>query len=298
MMNAECGEGRGGAVCTSFPRSGIPHSAFTIQHFPMEHLEGRQSVLAALEARQRRFQVILVSHGAHVEKIQDLLDKAAALNVPVRKVDRKELDALAHGATHGGVIAVCSPKPRMTPAQLIGLVDGLKVPALLLMIEGIEDARNLGFVLRTAEATGVHAVLVKKHLWDLDPVEIARPASGAYERMPLVQLEDVAPLKELQRRGLRLLGCLAGARRSLFATDLTTPAILCVGGEKRGLSGAVRSICDAFLTIPQQPGASSLSLSHASAILMGEAMRQRIGGKEITTETAEGTEENAVEDTG
>jgi len=178
----------------------------------MEHLEGRQSVLAALEARQRRFQVILVSHGAHVEKIQDLLDKAAALNVPVRHVDRKELDALAHGATHGGVIAVVSPKPRLAPAQLMGLVDGLKEPALLLLIEGIEDARNLGFVIRTAEATGVHAVLVKKHLWDLDPVEIARPASGAYERMPLAQIEDVAPLKDLQRRGLRLIGCLAGIR--------------------------------------------------------------------------------------
>jgi 23S rRNA (guanosine2251-2'-O)-methyltransferase len=257
----------------------------------MEHLEGRQSVLAALEARQRRFQVILVSHDAHVEKLQDLLDKAAALNVPVRQVDRKELDALAHGATHGGVIAVVSPKPRLTPAQLMGLVDGLKESPLLLLLEGIEDARNLGFIIRTAEATGVHAVLVKKHLWDLDPVEIARPASGAYERMPLSQIEDVAPLKDLQRRGLRLIGCLAGARRSLFATDLTTPGVLCVGGEKRGLSGAVRSICDAFLTIPQRPGASSLSLSHASAILMGEAMRQRLDRVETTTEnTEEGAE--------
>jgi 23S rRNA (guanosine2251-2'-O)-methyltransferase len=262
----------------------------------MEHLEGRQSVLAALEARQRRFQVILVSHGAHVEKIQELLDKAAALNVPVRQVDRKELDALAHGATHGGVIAVVSPKPRLTPAQLLELVDGLKEPALLLLIEGIEDARNLGFVIRTAEATGVHAVLVKKHLWDLDPVEIARPASGAYERMPLAQIEDVAPLKDLQRRGLRLLGCIAGAKRSLYATDLTTPAVLCVGGEKRGLSGAVRSICDAFLTIPQRPGASSLSLSHASAILMGEAMRQRLGGKQFTTENTEEDTETTEDD--
>ena len=268
----------------------------------MEHLEGRQSVLAALEARQRRFQVILVSHGIHVEKIQDVLDRAAALNVPVRQVDRKELDALAHGATHGGVIAVVSPKPRLTPAQLLGLVAGLKEPALLLLIEGIEDARNLGFVLRTAEATGVHAVLVKKHLWDLDPVEIARPASGAYERMPLVQIEDVAPLKDLQRRGLRLLGCLAGAKRSLFATDLSTPAVLCVGGEKRGLSGAVRSICDAFLTIPQQPGASSLSLSHASAMLMGEAMRQRLAAgnspPSATEEIHRGDAEDAESDAG
>src|SRR6266404_3591435 len=89
----------------------------------MEHLEGRQSILAALEARQRRFQVILVAHGAHSEKFQDVLDLAAARGVPLKHVDGRELDALAHGATHGGLLAVVSPKPRTTPQQLTELLD-------------------------------------------------------------------------------------------------------------------------------------------------------------------------------
>jgi tRNA G18 (ribose-2'-O)-methylase SpoU len=76
----------------------------------VEHLEGRQSVLAALRARQRRFQVILVRHDAHAEKVQDVLDLAAAMGVPVRRVDARELDSLAHGSTHGGVLAICSDK--------------------------------------------------------------------------------------------------------------------------------------------------------------------------------------------
>lgn len=242
----------------------------------MEHLEGRQSILAALEARQRKFQVILVSHGAHAEKIQEVLDRAAEQGVPVRRADPRELDALAHGATHGGVLAVCSPKPRLTGDQLLELVDRLREPALLLLIEGVEDARNLGFTLRSAEALGAHAVLIKKHLWDLDATEIARPASGAYERLPLAQIEDVSPLQKLQSRGLRLLGCIAGAKRTLYEADLASPTILAVGGEKRGLSGTVRSICDGFLSIPSKASATSLSLSHAAAILMGEAMRQRL----------------------
>jgi 23S rRNA (guanosine2251-2'-O)-methyltransferase len=183
---------------------------------------------------------------------------------------------MAHGQTHGGVVALAGAKPRMTPDQLLTLIDTLKTPPLLLLIEGIEDARNLGFTLRSAEALGAHAVLIKKHLWDFDPVEVARPASGAYERMPLVQIDTTDPLIQLQRRGLRLYGCVAGAKRRVFDVDLTAPTILAVGGEKRGLSGAVRSICDRFVTIPTAAEATSLSLSHAACIIMAEAMRQRL----------------------
>jgi len=163
----------------------------------VEHLEGRQSVLAALKAGRRKFQAVLISHGAHLDRLQDLIDLAAERGVPVRRADGRELDALAHGATHGGVMAIVTPKPRIGPDELLDLVSGLNEPPLLLLLEGVEDARNLGFTLRSAEAFGVHAVLIKKHLWDLDPVEIARPSSGAYERLPLAQVEAL----RLRRRG-------------------------------------------------------------------------------------------------
>ena len=245
----------------------------------MEHLEGRQSVLSALQARQRKFQVILVSHGAHLEKFQDVLDLATELGVPVKSVDRRELDAMAHGQTHGGIVALAGAKPRMSADQFIEVIDALKTPPLLLLIEGIEDARNLGFTLRSAEALGAHAVLIKKHLWDFDPVEVARPASGAYERLPLVQIDTIELLIQLQRRGLRLFGCIAGTQRTIYDVDMTGPSILAIGGEKRGLSGAVRSLCDYFVTIPSAGEATSLSLSHASCIIMAEAMRQRLSRK-------------------
>lgn len=233
-------------------------------------------MLAALKAGKRKFQAVLVSQGTHLEKLQDILAVAAERGVPVRQAGSRELDALAHGATHGGVLAVCTPKPRTTRDALLELIDRLPGPALLLLLEGVEDARNLGFTLRSAEAFGAHAVLVKKHLWDLDPVEVARPSSGAYERLPLVQVEDVDVLRQLQRRGLRIFGCVAGAKRSIHQADLASPAILAIGGEKRGLSGAVRCICDCFVSIPTTGHATSLSLSHASAIVMAEAMRQRL----------------------
>ncbi len=244
----------------------------------MEHLEGKQSVLAALGARRRRFQVILVSRGAHPEKVREVIDLAGELGVPVKMSERRELDAMSHGATHGGVVAIVSPLPRASAGQLVELLDRLSEPPLLLLLEGVDDERNLGFTLRSAEALGVHAVMIKKHLWDFDAVEVARPASGAYERMPLVQLESTDLLKDLQRRGLKLYGCIAGAKRTMYEVDLAGPAILAIGGEKRGLSGAVRSICDRLISVPSRGGVSSLSLSHASAIVMAEAMRQRSRG--------------------
>ena len=123
------------------------------------------------------------------------------------------------------------------------------------------------------------AVLIKKHLWDFDPIEVARPASGAFERLPLVQVEGTEIIEDLQSRGIRLLGCVAGARRTICDVDLAKGVILAIGGEKRGLSGAVRRLCNGIVSIPTKPGTASLSLSHAAAVVLAEANRQRGLGK-------------------
>lgn len=244
----------------------------------MEHLEGRESVLAALKAGERRFQVILIRQGMHAEKVADVTALAERRGVPIRRADSRELAAVAHGATHGGIVAICSAKPRMAVGDLLRQIDASRTTPLLLLLEGIDDARNLGFTLRTADAMGVQAVLIKKHLWDFDSVEVARPASGAYERMPLVQIEDAATMKEFRRREITLVGCVPRAKRTIHEVNLRGPTILAIGGEKRGLSGALRGLCDVFATIPIAGEQSSLSLSHAAAIVLAEAMRQRRQG--------------------
>jgi 23S rRNA (guanosine2251-2'-O)-methyltransferase len=182
---------------------------------------------------------------------------------------------MTHGKSHGGLVAVVSPKPRLGPADLLPILASLTHPPLLLLLEGIDDARNLGFTLRSAAALRADAVLVKKHLWDFDAADVARSSSGAYEMMPLVQIDSAAELQFLQRQGLRLLGCLAAAGRTIYEADLTAGVILAIGGEKRGLSAAVRSACDQAVRIPTAPGGGSLALSHAAAIVLAEAARQR-----------------------
>lgn len=250
------------------------HATLTVVTRYWEHLEGRHSVVAALRAFQRRFQVILIRGGVHSDRVREIVELAEQRQVPVRYVASEELNSLAHGATHGGVIAICSPKPRVTAEELLDRI-GSGESGPLLLLEGVDDARNLGFTLRSAEALGAKAVLIKKHLWDFDPVEVARPASGAFERLALVQIDGLKPLKSLRQRGFRLIGLIAGARQSLYASDLRGPCVLAIGGEKRGLSGAVRSICDVLVKIPMLSPAGSLSLSHAAAIVLAEAARQR-----------------------
>lgn len=240
------------------------------------HLEGRVTVEAALQAGRRRISVILLKEGAHEEKLEDLLAAAERRKVAIKRVPGAELDVLAHGRSHGGVLALCVPLKPLEEREFLTMLDGSATAPLLLLLDGTEDERNLGFTLRSAEALGATAVLVKKHVLDFDETEVSRASSGAFERLPLVRIDrETELLRELRRRGFELVACVAGAKRVAWQLDLRGPVVLCVGGEKRGLSGAVRDECTRFARIPMHSAVTSLSMSHAAAILLAEAARQR-----------------------
>jgi 23S rRNA (guanosine2251-2'-O)-methyltransferase len=251
-----------------------------------ERLEGKQSILAALGARQRKIELILVSSGAHPDKIDAVLDLAQVNGVPVKTVSPEELNAAARGKTHGGLVAMAFSKPLTTVDDLFNSIKDARTASFCLLLEGVEDEQNLGFIFRTALATGVNAVLLKKHIWAFDPVKISRLSAGAYEWLPLVKVEKSDEiLAQLKKQGLRIYGAVANARKSLYDIDFTGPVIITLGGEKRGISGAVRALCSGFFHIPMKSHhhlvatkdkvVESLSLSHASAIIMAEVMRQR-----------------------
>ncbi|HPR87241.1 MAG TPA: RNA methyltransferase substrate-binding domain-containing protein, partial [bacterium] len=156
----------------------------------MEQLEGRIGVEAALRARQRKIHLLVLRNSLHAQTTAPLMELAAAQQVPVKLVSREELDAMAHGHTHGGVLALCSPKPHLTHDQLFRHSHSAGFPLFLLLLEGVDDSQNLGFVLRSAEACGVDAVLLKKHLWDFDGAAVSRASSGAFERLPICVFDE------------------------------------------------------------------------------------------------------------
>ncbi len=241
----------------------------------MELLEGRISVEAALLAHKRRFQMVGLRAGLHEETIPLICSEAEKQNIPIKRLSSEEIDRMAHGKTHGGVVALCSAKQE---PEFDAFYDQYKLwfAPLLVLLEGVDDEQNLGFTLRTAEAMGACAVLLKKHLWDFDSPAVSRASSGAYERLPVILFEEVdRVIGRLQRHGVKLYGCIANAQKTLYEVNLAEAVILAIGGEKRGLSAAVRDRCDKLIKIPMLTDIGSLSLSHAAAILLAEAMRQR-----------------------
>jgi 23S rRNA (guanosine2251-2'-O)-methyltransferase len=237
-------------------------------------LEGRTSILAALEAGKRTFEAVLLSRSAHKSELLDLFDAAERRGVPIKEVEEAELEA--HGKSHGGVVAVVGPKPLATAEELYALIEALKVPAFVALFEGADDARNLGYLMRTAEAFGVHAVLVRRRAWDVDETALSRSSSGSYERLPVVLVDrDLRAIGELKRRRLKLVGAIPRARDPIYKVDMKVPLILAIGGEKRGLSGAVREECDRLTCIPTAGGPTSLAMTQAGAIVLSEVARQR-----------------------
>jgi len=227
----------------------------------IELLEGRICALAALQAGRRNFDALLVRQGIQDDSIRDLLDAAGSRGVTVRKVREEALDAQAHGKSHGGVVLLAEP---LAPVPLPEQAD------FLLLLDGVDDGRNLGYALRTAEAFGVQGVILRRRAWDFDGGDVSRASSGAYERMPIV-IGDEVP------RGLALIGCMAGASKTIYDEELSRPLALAIGGEKRGLSAAVRDRCVSRVSIPTRAGSTSLSLTHAAAVAMAEVARQRRG---------------------
>jgi 23S rRNA (guanosine2251-2'-O)-methyltransferase len=247
----------------------------------LEQIEGRICVEAALKARQRKISLLVIRAGLHAKRIESILNEADQQHIPIKYVSRSEIDAMAHGKTHGGVIVLATPKPPVTYELLVKQIKNQTDTTALLLLEGIDDSQNFGFTLRSAEAMGIYAVLLKKHLWDFDSSAVSRASSGAYERMPIALLDQVDKiLPKFKNLGLTLFGCIANARRTMYDVDLTKSLILAIGGEKRGLSAAVRSHCDVFIKIPMATHIGSLSLSHSAGIVMAEIMRQRLSNEQ------------------
>ncbi len=226
----------------------------------MDVLEGRASVLAALRAGRRSFDAVLVRQGIGEDSLRDILDAAAALGVRVQRVREKALEARARGKSHGGVLALASP---LGPSPVPYPID------FALLLDGVDDGRNLGYALRTAEAFGVQAVFLRRRAFDFDGGAVSRASSGAFERLPVV-LGDGVP------ETLAIVGCVAGAARSIYEEDLARPLAIAIGGEKRGLSAALRDRCDSLVRIPTKEDAASLPLTHAAAVALSEAARQRV----------------------
>lgn len=203
-----------------------------------------------------------------------LEEQLAALGVPVEYADERVLDRLSGEVRHQGVVAEFRPRQPLDENGLRALLDAAEEAPLLLVLDGVQDPHNLGACLRTAAAAGALAVIVPRdRAAGLTPTA-RRAAAGAAERVPLVQVTNLARcLAELGEQGIWCLGLAGEADSSLYQARLDGPLALVLGSEERGLRRLTRERCDQLVRIPMASGVDSLNVSVAAGVSLFEVRR-------------------------
>lgn len=243
-----------------------------------EWIHGLHAVAAALRYEPRQLRGLWVERQRRDARIQVLLDEAASRGVPIRQADRSELDRLSGGVRHQGILAQLAAQQRAYgEADLPALLAAATGPALLLVLDGVQDPHNLGACLRSAAAAGVQAVIAPADRAAGLNATVRKVASGAAEIVPFVSVTNLArTLRWLQEQGVWIVGAVGEAEDNLYRVDFTLPTAIVLGAEEKGLRRLTRELCDRLARIPMvEGGVESLNVSVATGVFLFEARRQR-----------------------
>ena len=239
----------------------------------MDILYGRNPVLEALRSGRTARKLVVAGGVQPDARIDEILRLASAANIPVEQRARRQLDDIAHSEHHQGVAGYFHARP---PLHLRDLLARARDPALLLVLDGIQDPQNLGALARTADAAGVDGlVLARDRATGVTPAA-AKASAGALEHVPVATVPNLAQaLSDLGDAGIWRVGLAAEATTRYDAFDYTVPCALVVGAEGEGLRPLTRRRCDALVALPMLGRVASLNAGVAGALLMYEAARQR-----------------------
>ncbi|PRB84616.1 23S rRNA (guanosine(2251)-2'-O)-methyltransferase RlmB [Pseudomonas sp. MYb185] len=245
----------------------------------LEYIYGLHAVQAMLEQSPKRVKRLIVQRGRLDARMQAVLELAAAESIDSDRVLPEELERLAGGGVHQGVVAAVTPSQLWSEEMLGHLLDRHEGVPLLLVLDGVTDPHNLGACLRSADAAGAQAVIIPRdRSASLSPT-VRKVACGAAETVPLVAVTNLArTLKQLQQRGLWVVGTAGEAQQLLYQIDLTVPTVIVMGAEGAGMRRLTREHCDFLAKLPMAGGVSSLNVSVAAGVCLFEAVRQRTAG--------------------
>ncbi len=235
---------------------------------------GAHSVRNVLDAAPARVRQVWVVGGRRSDALAVLIAQARALGIRVESVDKRMLDRVAEGP-HQGVAAQCHAVAPATEAELERRWPAFERP-FILVLDQVQDPRNLGACLRAAEAAGVDAVLLpKRHAAGLTAAAI-RTSSGAFEHLFVVSVTNLSRrLAWMKQQGVWVIGGHQDAKTSLHDLELPTPTAVVVGGEGKGLRRLTTAQCDHLVRIPMAGEVSSLNVAVAAGILLFEVVRAR-----------------------
>ena len=241
-----------------------------------DRVEGKNAVMEALKAG-RPLDKIYIARGEQDKALRFIAQKGNAAGAVISEVDRRKLDAMSVTHAHQGVVAVAAVREYSTVADILALAAQRGEAPLVVVCDEISDPYNLGAIIRTAACAGAHGVVIPKHRSAGITAVVEKTSAGAVEHMAVARVVNLAAaLKELQDAGVWVFGTAADGDKNLWEADLKNPAALVIGSEGSGMSRLTRESCDFLLSIPLRGKVSSLNASNAAAIVLYEAVRQRI----------------------
>ncbi len=238
-------------------------------------IEGRNAVIEALRAG-RTIDKIFIQKGETDKTLGHIASKARDAGIVVVDADRRKLDAMSRTHAHQGVIALAAVREYCTVSDILAIAAERNEAPFVVVCDELSDPHNLGAVIRTAEAAGVHGIIIPKRRSAGLTSIVDKTSAGAAEHMAVARVANLtSAIRELKDAGIWVYGTAAEGKSPLWQTDLKGPVCVVIGSEGDGIGRLVRENCDFLVSIPMKGKVSSLNASAAAAILIYEVLRQR-----------------------
>lgn len=277
---ARGGRGRGNVKIEQRPmkRQQRDKGPVDAPELPEDLVAGRNAVMEVLKG-SRSVNRLLVANGSAEGSMREIIAVAKEKGINIQFYDRSKLDAMAPGIRHQGVLAQVPPVQYAELEDILQIARDRNEPPFIVLLDELEDPHNLGAILRTADAAGVHGVLIPKHRSCPLSATVAKTSAGAVEHVPVARIGNmVQTIKRLKKEGLWVAAADMDGT-DYYDTDLTGSLLLVIGSEGQGVGRLIKEQCDFVVRIPMVGKINSLNASVAGSILMYEAMKQRISNK-------------------
>lgn len=244
-----------------------------------EIIGGKHSVIEALKSG-RTINKIWVAENAQKHLTQPIVVEAKKLGVVIQHVDKRKLDQLAPGVQHQGVVAQAAPYAYAEVEDILQAAEQKGEPPFILLLDEIEDPHNLGSILRTADCTGVHGVIVPKRRSAQVTATVSKTSAGAAEYVPVARVTNLGQtIDSLKEKGIWVVGTDVSAAAGIYETNVFDgPVAIVIGNEGKGMGRLIREKCDVLVKLPMNGRINSLNASVAAGVVMYEVLRLRTQG--------------------
>ena len=241
-----------------------------------EYIWGRNPIVETLHSKRHIKRILLAEGQREAPALLTIVQEAERRHIPIETVPRNRLDQLSHGAVHQGCIAIVEARAYVTIDDMLAEAEQKNQAPFLLILDAIQDINNLGSLLRTAEAVGVHGVILPEHRAAEVNATVIKSSAGATEHLLIAQETNLTrAIDFLKKLNIWVVGLAGEAQTEYNQANLTGALALVVGNEGKGISRLVREHCDLLIKLPMRGHVNSLNAAVAGSIVLYEALRQR-----------------------